>query len=148
MRHWWTGCDLACDQVGLLLPFNRVLHDTCLAFLVSCGVKRARPFVPASGPPAAAPHCPALQYQQGGCDGEDEDGDDGGDGSGMTETDWHTMNKQYRLSGYNFVVAAPLAELLMLRTCLERFRHLLAVHLLLLGESWENKQQAGRHRSV
>ena len=49
---------------------------------------------------------------------------------GETETDWH---KQYRLGGYNFVVVAPLAELLMLRTCLEPFRHLLAAHLLLSG---------------
>ena len=60
----------------------------------------------------------------------------------LTETDWRTMNKQYRLCGYNFVVAAPLAELLMLRTCLELFRHLLAAHLLLSGESWEKEQQA------
>ena len=47
-----------------------------LAFLVSCGVKRAGHFVPASGPSAAAalPDCPALQRQQGGCNGEDEDG--------------------------------------------------------------------------
>ena len=93
---------------------------------------------------------------------EDEDGDDDGDCSedevalqggaeavldaewscGLTETDWHTMNKQYRLGGYNFVVATPLAELLMLRTCLEPFRHLLAAHLLLSGESWEKEQQA------
>ena len=163
-RHRWTGCDLACDEVGLLLSVHNVLHDSYLAFLVSCGVKRARPFVPASGPSAAAalPDCPALQRQQGGCNGEDENGDDDGDGSedevalqgdaeavpdadwssGLTETDWHTMNKQYRLGGYNFVVAAPLAELLMLRTCLEPFRHLLAAHLLLSGESWEKEQQA------
>ena len=101
----------------------------------------------ASGPSAAAalPGCPALQRQQGGSDGEDEDGDDDGDGnedevalqgdaeavldadwsSVLTETDWHTMNEQYRGCGYHFVVAAPLAELLMLRTCLEPFRHLL-----------------------
>ena len=52
------------------------------------------------------------------------------------------MNKQFRLGGYNFVVAAPVAELLMLRTCLERFRHLLAAHLLFSGESWEKEQQA------
>ena len=147
----WTGCDLACDEVGLLLSY--------LAFLVSCGVKRARPFVPASGPSAAAasPDCPAPQRQQGGCNGED-DGDGSEDevalqgdteavpdsnwSSGLTETDWHTMNKQYRLGRYNFVVAAPLAELLMLRTCLEPFRHLLAAHLLLTGESWEKEQQA------
>ena len=62
--------------------------------------------------------------------------------SGLRETDWHTKNKQYRLGGYNFVVAAPLAELLMLRNWLEPFRHLLAAHLLLSGESWEKKQQA------
>ena len=163
-RHQWTGCDLACDEVGLLLSVHTDLHDSYLAFLVSCGVKRARPFVPASGPSAAAalPDCPALQRQQGGCNGEDEDGDDDGDGSedevalqgdaeavpdadwsrGVTETDWHTMNKQYRLGGYNFVVAAPLAELLMLRTCVEPFRHLLAAHLLLSGE----KEQQARAR--
>ena len=52
------------------------------------------------------------------------------------------MNKQFRLGGYIFVVAAPLPELLMLRTCLELFRHLLAAHLLLSGESWEKEQQA------
>ena len=52
------------------------------------------------------------------------------------------MNKQYRLGVYNFVVAAPLAELLMLRTCLELIWHRLAAHLLLSGESWEKEQQA------
>ena len=104
-----TGCDLACDEVGLLLSVHNVLHDSYLAFLVSCGVKRARLFVPASGPSAAAalPDCPALQRQQGGCNGEDEDGDGDDDGeaartrslckvtldAGLTETAWHTMNK-------------------------------------------------------
>ena len=39
------------------------------------------------------------------------------------------MNKQYRLDGCNFVVAAPLAELLI-------------AHLLLSRESWHKKQQA------
>ena len=163
-RHRWTSCDLACHEVGLLLSVHNDLHDSYLAFLVSCGVKRARPFVPASGPSAAGalPDCPALQRQQGGCNGEDEDGDDDGDGSEdevalqgdaeavpdadwssrPTETDWHTMNKQYRPGGYNFVVAAPVAELLMLRTCLEPFKHVLAAHLLLSGESWEKEQQA------
>ena len=52
------------------------------------------------------------------------------------------MNKQYRLAGYNFVVAAPLAELLILRICLEPFRHLLVAHLLHSGKSWEKEQQA------
>ena len=82
-RHRWTGCDLACDKVGLLLSVHNVLHDSYLAFLVSCVVKRARPFVPASGPSAAAAFtdCPALQRQQGGCNGEDEECDDDGDGS-------------------------------------------------------------------
>ena len=72
-RHRWTGCDLACDEVGLLLSVHNVSHDSYLAFLVSCGVRRARPFVPASGPSAAAAltECPALQRQQGGCHGED-----------------------------------------------------------------------------
>ena len=54
------------------LSVHNVLHDGYLAFFfASCGVKRARPFVPASGPPAAAalPACPALQRQQGGCNG-------------------------------------------------------------------------------
>ena len=80
-RNRWTACDLACDEVGLWLAVHSVLHDAYLAFLVSCGVKRARPFVPASGPSAAAalPDCPALQHQQGGCNGKDEDGDDDGD---------------------------------------------------------------------
>ena len=106
-HHRWTG--------GLLLSVHNVLHDSYLAFLVSCGVKRARPFVPASGPSVAAalPDCPALQRQQVGYNGEDEVDDDDGDGSedevalqgdteevpdadwssGLTETDWHTMNK-------------------------------------------------------
>ena len=106
------GCDLACDEVGLLLSVQNVLFNSYLVFRVSCGVKRARPFAPASRSSAAAalPDCPALQRQQGGCNGEDEDGDDDGDGSedevalqgdteavpdaawssGLTETDWHT----------------------------------------------------------
>ena len=113
---------------------SSVLHDSCLASLVSCGVRRARPFVPTSRPSAAAAltECPALQRQQGGCHGEDWDCGDDGDGSedeaalqgdaegvpdadwssGLTKTDWHTMNKQYRLGGYNFVVAVPSAHLL------------------------------------
>ena len=33
-RHRWTGCNLACDEVGLLLSVNNVLHDSYLAFLV------------------------------------------------------------------------------------------------------------------
>ena len=98
-------CDVTCDEVGLLLSVHNVLHEYYLAFLVSCGVKSARPFVPASGPSAAA----ALPDN-----GEDEDGDDDGDGSegrvalqsdaeavpdadwssGLSETDWHTVNKQ------------------------------------------------------
>ena len=53
------------------------------------------------------------------------------------------MTKQYRLGGYSFVVAAPLAEHPMLRTILEPFRHLLAANLFsILSESWEKKQQA------
>ena len=62
--------------------------------------------------------------------------------SGLTDTEWHTMNKQYGLGGYSFVVAEPLAQLLMLHTCLKPFRHVLAAHLLLSGEAWEKKQHA------
>ena len=41
----------SCDEVGLLVAAHTLLHDTSLAFFVSCGVKRARSLVLASGHP-------------------------------------------------------------------------------------------------
>ena len=48
------------------------LNHTCLAFLVSCGFKRAR--APASRPTAVSAAVPALEDQRGAFNGE-EDGD-------------------------------------------------------------------------
>ena len=50
---------------------SMVTLDYVTPLTVSYGVKRDRPFVPASGPSATAvlPGCPALQRQQSGCNG-------------------------------------------------------------------------------
>lgn len=45
-RHRWTGCDLATDEVGLLLAVHGVLLDAYVAFLIACGMKAARRFGP------------------------------------------------------------------------------------------------------
>lgn len=157
-RHRWTGCDLAVDEVGLLVAVHGLLRDAYIAFLVSCGSKlaRASAFAPAAGGDASSgDHAPRPEGAM--CDGPESSGDEDAEAAlvgdmapfpgevdapvDITDVDWQKLNREYRQGGFELLQSQPLANMLVLRTFLEPFRLLMAKYLKMSGDGWDDELQ-------
>ena len=161
-RHRWTGVDLALDEMGLLLGCHGLLRYAYLAFLVACGHKAARQLLDGSVLRLGVhentePLAVALE------DDEDEEGEvdvpgpeeAGGDAdaqagnpavapSGIEEgqsVDWQKLNAKFRGEGSKFVARRPLGTVMLLRICVEPLREMMAAHLHMASDGWEDVQR-------